>query len=330
MNFRWQFNTIKKSLKLITVHCKFSQKVDIDSSHSWKQYTANPSTVSVILPTRSSFYTGHPDFVETITFLDDIYHSIAPSILSKQSIMTVSYEYTLSEPRYPNLYAFLVQDRSKRQSNQADLSTFTDSERKLFEDIKKFKTKEQFESILDLKLTDKQYSFLLFKLLQLSSLSEAIEKSHSLKQFLSEFLKESIPTIQVQSKHSSQTIGKRKTAVCQTWIFPAKPSQELNPILINGKPAHYYFLRYKDILSAYLPFDVTNTYGQYHVWCTVSGGGPTGKAQAVCHSISKALSQLQPDLTPTLEPLLVRDPRMVERKKAGQPKARKKFTWVKR
>lgn len=329
MNFHWSFNRVKNSLKSITIHSRFSQKVDIDSSHEWKQYTANPSTVSVILPTRPSFYTGHPDFVETITFLDDIYHSIAPSILSKQSIMASNYEYTLSEPRYPNLYAFLIQDRSKRQSNQTDL-IFTDSEQKLFDDIKKFKTKEQFESILDLKITDKQYSFLLFKLLRLSSLSQAIEKSHSLKQFLSGFLKESIPKIQIQSKNSSQTIGKRKTAVCQTWIFPAKPSQELRPILINGKPAHYYFLRYKDILSAYLPFDVTNTYGQYHVWCTVNGGGPTGKAQAVCHSISKALSQLQPDLAIKLGSLLVRDSRMVERKKAGQPKARKKFTWVKR
>ena len=72
--------------------------------------------------------------------------------------------------------------------------------------------------------------------------------------------------------------------------------------------------------------------GQYDVWVHVNGGGTTGQAQAVRLGISRALITLNPEFRPALkaEGFLTRDPRMVERKKYGQPKARKRFQFSKR
>ena len=81
-----------------------------------------------------------------------------------------------------------------------------------------------------------------------------------------------------------------------------------------------------------MPFSVTKTGGQFDVWCTVKGGGESGQAGAIRLGISRCLEKFQPDRRLLLKPagLLTRDSRKVERKKAGQPKARKKKQWVKR
>ena len=75
-----------------------------------------------------------------------------------------------------------------------------------------------------------------------------------------------------------------------------------------------------------------NTLGQFDVKCTVKGGGLTGQAGAIRHGLSRALENFDPSLRPALKAagLMTRDSRIVERKKPGQPKARKKFQWVKR
>ena len=80
------------------------------------------------------------------------------------------------------------------------------------------------------------------------------------------------------------------------------------------------------------PFMLTETIGQYDVQVNVDGGGITGQAEALRLAISKALIELNEELKPTLkaEGLTTRDPRMVERKKFGQKKARKKFQFSKR
>jgi small subunit ribosomal protein S9 len=84
-----------------------------------------------------------------------------------------------------------------------------------------------------------------------------------------------------------------------------------------------------DILS---PLKVTETSGNYDVFVNVKGGGTTGQAQAIRLGIARGLIDLNPELRPALkvEGLLTRDPRMVERKKYGQPKARKRFQFSKR
>ena len=80
------------------------------------------------------------------------------------------------------------------------------------------------------------------------------------------------------------------------------------------------------------PFNITETLGKYDVLANVNGGGFTGQAEAIRLGISRALVSLNPDYRPPLkaEGMLRRDPRMVERKKYGQPKARKKFQFSKR
>ena len=80
------------------------------------------------------------------------------------------------------------------------------------------------------------------------------------------------------------------------------------------------------------PFELTDTLGKYDVKVNVSGGGNTGQVEAVRLGISRALVELNEDYKPLLkaEGLMTRDPRMVERKKPGQPKARKKFQFSKR
>mmetsp|Transcript_43507 Transcript_43507/g.59420 ORF Transcript_43507/g.59420 Transcript_43507/m.59420 type:complete len:108 (+) Transcript_43507:305-628(+) len=82
-----------------------------------------------------------------------------------------------------------------------------------------------------------------------------------------------------------------------------------------------------------LPFSLTKTAGQFDVWCTVKGGGLSGQAGAIRHGISRAVEKWNPyEFRSSLKRggLLTRDPRQVEPKKAGQPKARKKKQWVKR
>ena len=123
------------------------------------------------------------------------------------------------------------------------------------------------------------------------------------------------------------TSGRRKTAVARLYMKPGKGS-----VTINKKDASDYFttsvLQYK----INQPFMLTETAGQYDVQVNVDGGGITGQAEAVRLAISKALIEVNPEWKPKLKQvgLTTRDPRMVERKKYGQKKARKKTQFSKR
>jgi small subunit ribosomal protein S9 len=123
------------------------------------------------------------------------------------------------------------------------------------------------------------------------------------------------------------TIGRRKTSVAR--IFLSKGKGE---ITVNKKNYTDYFttatLQYKIIQ----PFFLTDTEGSYDLKVTVKGGGITGQTEAVRLAISRALCKIDEENRTALKPegLLTRDPRMVERKKFGQKKARKKFQFSKR
>lgn len=84
--------------------------------------------------------------------------------------------------------------------------------------------------------------------------------------------------------------------------------------------------------SIFQPFEVTGTMGQFDVTCNVAGGGVAGQADAIKLGVARALVAHNSELKPALkaEGLMTRDPRMVERKKPGQKKARKRFQFVKR
>tara|TARA_B100000965_G_scaffold248148_1_gene208452 strand:- start:1392 stop:1778 length:387 start_codon:yes stop_codon:yes gene_type:complete len=122
-------------------------------------------------------------------------------------------------------------------------------------------------------------------------------------------------------------IGRRKTSVARIYLSKGK-----DKMTINGKDYKDYFpttsLQYK-ILQ---PFKLTDNLGKFDLSVNVYGGGITGQVEAIRLAISRALSEMSDENKSALkkEGLLTRDPRMVERKKFGQKKARKKFQFSKR
>lgn len=122
-------------------------------------------------------------------------------------------------------------------------------------------------------------------------------------------------------------VGRRKTSVARIYMTPGTGA-----ITVNEREYKNYFttgpLQYK--LNQ--PFIVTNLKEQWDVNVNVQGGGITGQAEAVRLAISRALCEVGAEHRPALkkEGLLTRDPRMVERKKPGQKKARKRFQFSKR
>ncbi len=122
-------------------------------------------------------------------------------------------------------------------------------------------------------------------------------------------------------------VGRRKTSVARVILRSGN-----GKITVNGNEFEKAFpqlLSREDIIN---PFKVTETLGQYDVLVNVLGGGTTGQAQSIRLGIARALISLNPDFRPALkaEGFLTRDPRMVERKKYGQAKARKRFQFSKR
>lgn len=122
-------------------------------------------------------------------------------------------------------------------------------------------------------------------------------------------------------------LGRRKTAVARVYMSKGK-----GKISINKKEMADFFPI--DVLQAKVnqPFVLTDTVGKYDIKVNVAGGGINGQAEAIRLGISRALVEVSEDYKPLLkvEGLMTRDPRMVERKKPGQPKARKKFQFSKR
>lgn len=122
--------------------------------------------------------------------------------------------------------------------------------------------------------------------------------------------------------------GRRKNSIARVWLSPGK-----GDFSINGKPMQDYFDRETLKMFAQQPFDLTETQGQFDIYATVKGGGISGQAGAIRHGISRALAEYDPDkLRPKLKAagFITRDPRMVERKKYGLHKARKKTQFSKR
>ena len=133
------------------------------------------------------------------------------------------------------------------------------------------------------------------------------------------------PKIDEQGR--SYATGKRKNAVARVWIRPGNGKIE-----VNGRDSPVYFARPVLRMLLNQPFVMANRLGQFDVWCTVKGGGLSGQAGAVRHGISKALTCYEPGLRPTLKHggFLTRDSRVVERKKYGKHKARKRPQYSKR
>ena len=121
--------------------------------------------------------------------------------------------------------------------------------------------------------------------------------------------------------------GKRKTAIARVWL-----STGTGNVTVNGKPADQYFERETSIMIMKQALELLEAIDQFDVWATVHGGGHSAQAEAMRHGISRALITMDPEKRSVLKRagVLTRDARKKERKKYGQPGARKRFQYSKR
>ena len=121
--------------------------------------------------------------------------------------------------------------------------------------------------------------------------------------------------------------GKRKTSVARVWLTPGE-----GEITINKRSIDDYLKRETAKMIIRQPLELTETLGKYDIYVNVQGGGISGQAGAIKHGISRALLEVNPDFRPLLKKsgFLTRDSRVKERKKYGQPGARKRFQYSKR
>jgi small subunit ribosomal protein S9 len=121
--------------------------------------------------------------------------------------------------------------------------------------------------------------------------------------------------------------GKRKTAVARVWLAPGS-----GQVTVNGKTADNYFERETSRMVMRQALELIEVVDQYDVWATVEGGGHSAQAEAMRHGIARALIAIDPERRPAIKRagFLTRDARKKERKKYGQPGARKRFQYSKR
>ncbi len=123
-------------------------------------------------------------------------------------------------------------------------------------------------------------------------------------------------------------VGRRKNATARVRLQPGA-----GKLLINQRTVEHFFGGHdRAKWQALRPFEASKAGTQYDITVDVIGGGVTGQAGAISHGLARAFSQLENTLRLTMrkEGLLTRDSRMVERKKPGRPKARKRFQFSKR
>ena len=140
-------------------------------------------------------------------------------------------------------------------------------------------------------------------------------------------IKEESMDTKSETIEKSYATGRRKNSIARVWVKKGSGSFK-----VNGKELSNYFLRPVLRMVVNQPINVLQAEGVYDIMATVKGGGLSGQAGAIRHGISKALSLLDQLNRPPLKKvgLLTRDPRVVERKKAGLAKARRSYQFSKR
>jgi len=131
----------------------------------------------------------------------------------------------------------------------------------------------------------------------------------------------------LDNKERAYATGKRKNSIARVWLKRGN-----GEIKINGKSMDKYFSRPVLQMIVNQPLDVVKADNSYEIMASVKGGGLSGQAGAIRHGISKALSLYDQSNRPSLKKVgfLTRDPRVVERKKAGLAKARRSYQFSKR
>ncbi len=126
------------------------------------------------------------------------------------------------------------------------------------------------------------------------------------------------------------TVGKRKSAIARLYLVEGKGN-----IIVNGRKFDEYFKTLKHQYAALQPLKLLNVENRFDINITVKGGGHTGQAEAIRHALAKAMVEVFGYESEERKKLkdagfLTRDSRVVERKKYGQPKARKQYQFSKR
>ena len=131
----------------------------------------------------------------------------------------------------------------------------------------------------------------------------------------------------IDSLGRAYATGKRKSSIARVWIKLGS-----GKIIVNGIECEEYFKRETHRIIISQPLEIVARKETYDITCSVIGGGHTGQAGALRHGVSKALTFYEPELRGALKAagLIKRDDRRVERKKYGQPKARRSFQFSKR
>lgn len=131
----------------------------------------------------------------------------------------------------------------------------------------------------------------------------------------------------IEQPEQWQAVGRRKSAVARVYLRPGTGN-----LIINGRSFEDYVPRPTLRMTIMAPFETTETLEQFDTVITVRGGGLSGQAGAMRHAITRALMEYDPEMRRPLKRAgyVTRDARVVERKKYGQPGARKRFQFSKR
>ncbi|GAP87639.1 putative 40S ribosomal protein S9 [Rosellinia necatrix] len=195
-----------------------------------------------------------------------------------------------------------------------------------------WKTKEQYRVSIGEHVKARDYATCIALVKRLSQIhpdlmpEEVTEGLQPFKRDINNYLNRPKATV-VDRFGRSHGVGRRKSSVARAWLV-----EGTGEVLINGKPISEAFGRVHDRESAVWGLKATDRLDKYNVWALVSGGGSTGQAEALAMAVAKALVVHEPPLKTPLRRAgcITRDPRSVERKKAGHVKARKSPAWVKR
>ncbi|XP_068699055.1 small ribosomal subunit protein uS9m-like [Montipora foliosa] len=179
------------------------------------------------------------------------------------------------------------------------------------------------------RLTDKEYDVIIHRLKKLASHPNAERATPFLLQFLHVIPIEGMRAVEktLNDKGESVAVGHRKRAIAEVVV-----KKGTGNVTINNTPLTKYFSKLEDRKQIMYPFLTVDAVGEYDVDCGVIGGGTSGQAGAIRLAISRALLNFEDSYLEPLQQagLLIRDPRIKERKKPGQKRARKKFAWVRR
>ncbi|KAI9098136.1 ribosomal protein S9/S16-domain-containing protein [Phlyctochytrium arcticum] len=191
-------------------------------------------------------------------------------------------------------------------------------------------SENEMSELLEYKLTPATYRGVINKL----NILFVKQEDKEISKFLNKFVKPGQSLIakvserpQLDEHGRSYTYGSRKTARAQVWMVEGD-----GKIYVNGTHISEYFAEDVDREAIVRPLEIAKSVSKYNVWAVVSGGGQSGQAAAVAVGVARGLTVHDPLLEEPFKAsgMLKIDTRQVERKKTGQPGARKKYTWVKR